>query len=75
MTHKKSVDSIRNEFEQLVEEKTSWGRNEIKILLEKAISNHYIKLADKEDNIEGTVLKKKTVTTVKKKRLRGRATR
>jgi len=64
MTHRKSIDSVREEFENMLEAKTSWGRNEIKSLFERAVSNHYMSMADKAERVsEGSVLKKKVRTT------------
>jgi len=60
MTHRKVIDSIRVEFESIIEDKNSWGKNEVKAVLDKAIANHYISRAD--GKLEGTILRKRIVT-------------
>ena len=64
MTNRKIVDSLEEEFLELVEEKNSWGKNELKGLFSKAVANHYIKVVDDEDKLGGTVLKKRRTKTV-----------
>jgi len=63
MTHKKAINTIRQNFEAQLEEKTSWGRNELKSMFERVISDFYIGKADRD--IENSPLKKRVKTTVK----------
>lgn len=72
MTQREVIHSIRVEFEELVEEKNSWGKNEVKAVLDKAIANHYINIAD--GGLDGTVLRKRVVTkkTMNKRALSNR---
>ena len=63
MTHRRAIDKVRQEFELMLEDKTSWGRLEVKRLLERAISNVYIGIADNENKLsEDSVLMKKSKT-------------
>lgn len=75
MTHKKVIEDIRNKFELELEAKTSFGRNELKFMFERIVSDYYISKADKAEktNEIGSVLKKKVTTKTYSRALSGRS--
>jgi len=57
MSYRETVESIRNEFLSIIEEKNSWGKRELELVIEKAISNHFISMQDNASRIKDTSLK------------------
>ena len=62
MTHKRAISAVKEVFEDRLQEKTSWGRNEVKTILDEAIATVYIGMADNLNSLEGSILKERTVT-------------
>lgn len=44
--NKKLIEYIKEEMHKLLEEKTGYGRNEVKSILEQAIANATLRLLD-----------------------------